>query len=306
VKVAPECSLGGQSGVELPHRARKWLGLRAIAVSPDGTVTPRTPAGIGGTVSKAPVSAAGAGRLGAGLKMAGGSLIAVGVSLLCAYLRGKLDEAAIERGMKALEPKIQAMLKASAARITDIQAKGCLPVANISVTITVYYTLDPEDGNYDASLPWVEPDALKVNISDQVLEGAGQPVRTRHGIGQYSESTPFTYSVVLSDPELIALGLRVCKAPVVQLKSDTEIRDWLARTPPIVIRSLPAQEKIRMINRLLDGWISDADVKGIDKICANAANSSELAAIRVAIQPRETSISDLGQRTRVRVALQRR
>ena len=38
VQLAPECELGGKAGVEFPHRARAWLGVDQIHVSPDGTV----------------------------------------------------------------------------------------------------------------------------------------------------------------------------------------------------------------------------------------------------------------------------
>ena len=126
----------------------------------------------------------------------------------------------------------------------------------------------------------------------------------KSGLGWNIESTPFTYSVELTESSMASVGLRVCRPPnVAQLTSDSDIRNWLDRVSASVVRSLTTQEKIRMINRLLDGWISNADVKGIEKICSNVASPGERAAISRAIAPRETSISDHGQRARVRAAL---
>ena len=93
----------------------------------------------------------GASRFGAGLKAAGGSLIAVGVGLLCAYLRGKIEQAYLEKQMKKVEPKIKSLLNAKANKLN--QLGDCIPFANITITIVVHYTLMPsEDGpEYDAS-----------------------------------------------------------------------------------------------------------------------------------------------------------
>jgi len=60
-----------------------------------------------------------------------------------------------------------------------------------------------------------------------------------------------------------------------------------------------------MINRLLDGWTSDADVNAIERICNSVNTAQEMRTIYYAISPRETSISDIGQRIKVRIALGR-
>lgn len=88
------------------------------------------------------------------------------------------------------------------------------------------------------------------------------------------------------------------------LRSDTDIRYWLAQHNLTDIGAIPVREKIRMINRLLDGWISDDDVAGIARLCRSVTSAIESAEIRRAISSRESSISDLGQRTRVRYSLQ--
>jgi hypothetical protein len=88
------------------------------------------------------------------------------------------------------------------------------------------------------------------------------------------------------------------------LRSDTDIRYWLAQHNLTDIGAIPVREKIRMINRLLDGWISDDDVAGIARLCRSVTSTIESAEIRRAISPRESSISDHGQRIRVRSSLQ--
>jgi hypothetical protein len=84
------------------------------------------------------------------------------------------------------------------------------------------------------------------------------------------------------------------------LNTDTEIRDWVNSQDLDSIGKLPSQEMIRMINRLLDGWISDDDVSAIERICAGIQTSAQMVRIRNAISPTITDMTDIGQRTRVR------
>jgi uncharacterized protein DUF4157 len=86
---------------------------------------------------------------------------------------------------------------------------------------------------------------------------------------------------------------------------DNQIRAWVARQSLSAIARQPAAEKTRMINTLLNGWISDDDVISIERICLSVPSSSEMATIRAEITPRITEMTSIGQRTRVRVALSR-
>ena len=60
-----------------------------------------------------------------------------------------------------------------------------------------------------------------------------------------------------------------------------------------------------MILRLLEGWISDDDVSAIERICSSVTTNSQMMRIRNAINPDLTDMTDLGQRTRVRIAINR-
>jgi hypothetical protein len=55
-----------------------------------------------------------------------------------------------------------------------------------------------------------------------------------------------------------------------------------------------------MIGTLMGGWISDADIAAIARICSSVTSKEEANAIRKGIDV--LKFSSLGQRTRVRVA----
>jgi hypothetical protein len=86
---------------------------------------------------------------------------------------------------------------------------------------------------------------------------------------------------------------------------DDQIRDWVARHQLPAIGRQSQGEKIRMINTLLDGYVEDVDLDAIEKLCNSVTSGGEMNAIRNAINPRVTSLSSLGQRTRLRVILSR-
>lgn len=62
------------------------------------------------------------------------------------------------------------------------------------------------------------------------------------------------------------------------------------------------KEKIYQINDLLDGWVSDADLDRVAAIWATL-EGAEKDQVRSAIQPRVGDLTDIGQRTRLRVIL---
>ena|GEM_PF-5371627 len=85
--------------------------------------------------------------------------------------------------------------------------------------------------------------------------------------------------------------------------SDSDIRDWVKAHALDTIAEVGTDLKLRMINRLLDGWVSDDDLDAVEKICRSVHNPDEMRAIRAAIEPRELDLTDLGQRTRLRIIL---
>jgi hypothetical protein len=86
---------------------------------------------------------------------------------------------------------------------------------------------------------------------------------------------------------------------------DDEIRAWVSDHDPDAIGMLPVAEKIRMIFSLMKGWISEVDVQAMEKICMSVKSRTELQLIEAAVEPQIGSMSDIGQRTRLRSVLTR-
>ncbi|HME38766.1 MAG TPA: DUF4157 domain-containing protein [Steroidobacteraceae bacterium] len=80
------------------------------------------------------------------------------------------------------------------------------------------------------------------------------------------------------------------------------IRPWIAAHDDAVVMLIATDQKIRLSNLLLDGWVRDSDVDAIEKIVKNAT-PNELSALKAAIAPRIGSLSSIGQRTRLRLIL---
>jgi hypothetical protein len=89
---------------------------------------------------------------------------------------------------------------------------------------------------------------------------------------------------------------------ILGLASDDAIRAWIGAHDDAVIALIATGEKMRLINRLLDGWVSSADLNAIDKI-VKSATPAELSTISAAVSPRIGTLSDIGQRTRLRAIL---
>lgn len=84
--------------------------------------------------------------------------------------------------------------------------------------------------------------------------------------------------------------------------SDGDIRDWVEQNPRQAISNSPLEAKLVVLNRLLNGWVSDDDLDAF-QIIHRTSTSSERAEIRDAIMPRSTELQSLGQRHRLRLML---
>jgi hypothetical protein len=116
---------------------------------------------------------------------------------------------------------------------------------------------------------------------------------------------------VADNPNTLKEGFLDREVPTWRLTSDTEIRAWVAAHDAIpipgkqgqTISTLPADEKIRLLNRLLDGWVSDDDVAAFEKICSSITNAAERKMTQDQVGPRENDLKSADQRTRVHNAL---
>jgi hypothetical protein len=87
------------------------------------------------------------------------------------------------------------------------------------------------------------------------------------------------------------------------LKSAGDIRSFVDTQRPEMLHLLPTVEKIRLLNRLLDGWVRDVDVEAFEKICANITTVNEAHAVTDALRPRADELNSDRQRNRVLKAL---
>jgi hypothetical protein len=86
-------------------------------------------------------------------------------------------------------------------------------------------------------------------------------------------------------------------------QKDDRIRLWVSRHSTGKIAKLNAATKIKMIETLLDGYISDQDIAAIELICKSVAGHVEADVIGRAIGKKVMEMSDIGQRTRLRTII---
>lgn len=100
----------------------------------------------------------------------------------------------------------------------------------------------------------------------------------------------------------LTAGLATANLKTVGFLGDTEIRDWVQKNKLTAIRAVPTPEKIRLIDRLLSGWVSDDDVVAIQYICKSVSYEEEASEITKQIEPLTSGIGH-GERYKVRSAL---
>ena len=108
----------------------------------------------------------------------------------------------------------------------------------------------------------------------------------------------FPYSLDTDDPDRKTISDTAFDKGATDLTSDSDIRDFVSVQRPEIIKALPAAEKVRLVKRLFSGWVSDADIDTIEVIYKNSSDQ-EKTQIAAAVNPDD--LSDLGQRTRMRV-----
>jgi hypothetical protein len=83
---------------------------------------------------------------------------------------------------------------------------------------------------------------------------------------------------------------------------DTRAREWAARQPAAALRDMPVEEKVRMVNRMLSGWVSDDDLDGIARLY-RASLQADQAILSGVMAPQIQDLQSMRQRTRLRVLL---
>ncbi|NET15909.1 MAG: DUF2974 domain-containing protein [Okeania sp. SIO1H6] len=86
------------------------------------------------------------------------------------------------------------------------------------------------------------------------------------------------------------------------LNSDDSIRERI-QTDPEFLRTRKTPQKIRIIDTLLEDWVSDQDIDTVEKICNSSASKAEADIIKQTIQPQIVKLISKGQRTRLQLIL---
>lgn len=132
----------------------------------------------------------------------------------------------------------------------------------------------------------------------EVAKRAGKslpPVRGKVGSGMLSTTA--------DNPNTLFEGLmRRDVGPTYNLTGDTEIRDAINAADAPTIARIPIAEKIRVCNRLLSGWVSDSDIAAIGKVYRNTPGAQR-SALKKVLEGQLLDLTDIGQRTQLRVIL---
>jgi hypothetical protein len=100
--------------------------------------------------------------------------------------------------------------------------------------------------------------------------------------GGTERSFPFELDTGDADRKTISDTTYLAGSP--GLTGDSEIRRFVASQRPEVIRSLSAGEKVRLVERLFSGWVSDDDIDAI-VILYRSSTTDQKRQIRAAIDP---------------------
>lgn len=88
------------------------------------------------------------------------------------------------------------------------------------------------------------------------------------------------------------------------LRADDDVRAWVNVHREALGRQ-SIKEKIRMIETLFDGWMSEEDLRAIELLVRSVGTGAEMAQLRERFEPRLLELQNLGHRMRMRIALMR-
>jgi len=84
------------------------------------------------------------------------------------------------------------------------------------------------------------------------------------------------------------------------INDDDQTRAWVMAATPATLTALPGRQKLAAIQVLMGGWISDADMTAIVRICAAVRSSADARLIRDGV--RDQNFTSLEQRAQMRLA----
>ena len=118
-----------------------------------------------------------------------------------------------------------------------------------------------------------------------IVEKAGQKLpETKGKVGG-------SVGLTTDNPNTLYDSIKARDVPTYKLTGDAEMRQWLHDHTYDDINKLPEAEKLRLINRLLDGWVSDDDLQAVEWVCLGVRDSAQMDRIEKAIRPRVSELN---------------
>jgi hypothetical protein len=112
-----------------------------------------------------------------------------------------------------------------------------------------------------------------------------------------TDVSAFPFVVDPSDPKTVTGQV----APY-NLTGDTEIRTWVYGQTDAALGTVPAAERERLVNRLLDGWVSEGDIGATERLLATAP-AGDRSTIAGHIRSRADELWNEDQKRRLLAAL---
>jgi hypothetical protein len=200
-----------------------------------------------------------------------------------------------------------------AYRAPDAKAKDLAQIEAIKIAgpshvsmLTRAMTLNANEAD---AFTWVAAHEFGhvIGLQDRYSEGIMSKLRGTFG-GTRSTTVDPLYKAnlmgvsggVLESRNLKDLAVENNPSPL-WVNDDAQVRDWVNHHPLAEVTALSTTNKISMISTLMGGWVSEEDVAAIVRICSSVVRAAEAVAIRSSVDT--IGFTDLGQRTRVRVAI---
>jgi hypothetical protein len=153
----------------------------------------------------------------------------------------------------------------------------------------------------------------KQDIADALARGAGYPPPTAATVSAAERLIPYPVSMTANRwtagdmaRELQDLAKHEAPGIASELAGDDErVRDWINRMDPAALSRQSETDVARMLNVLLSGVVTDADMRAIERMLGSLTDATVMSRLRAAFRPRAIEISDFGLRSRFRIALER-
>ena len=180
------------------------------------------------------------------------------------------------------------------------QVSGCMvhPDTNHASCVDYTETVTLSQTQYQSALTYAQglcqaPPNYNLQTYNCTTFARDISVQAGHSLPPIRGVVGDTIKVLADNPYTLIEGLRQRDTgPTYDLTSDSDLRDAIAGASAMELSRIPAAEKIRVINRLLDGWVSDDDMRAIETLCASIATPEEMAQINRAVHRREGELNE--------------